>query len=64
MHQIESMAAKTGLLDGRSAGAGGDVAPNDWVAFELRYYNLATALSPVAPETLRHTQGKPRGTRS
>jgi len=34
------------------------------VAFELGYYDLATALTPVTAETLRNTQGKPRGTRS
>ena len=64
MHEIEGMAAKTDLLDGGSAGAGGDIAPNDWVAFELGHYDLATTLSRVAPETLRNTQGKPRVTRS
>jgi len=63
--QIEGMAAKLGLLDGgAAAGASRNVAPDDWVAFELAYYDLATALSPVTAEILRNTQGKPRGMRN
>ena len=62
---IETMAARLGLLDGQfSQAAARDVATDDWVAFELGYYDLAAALAPVTAETLRNTQGKPRGTRS
>jgi hypothetical protein len=62
---IETMAAKLGLLeDGTAAGGRHDVASDDWVAFELGYYDLATALSPVTAETLRNTQVRPRGQRT
>ena len=65
VQQIESMAAKLGLLNGgAAAGAVRNVAPEDWVAFELGYYDLAAALSPVTAETLRNTQSKPYALRS
>jgi len=60
VRHIETMAAKLGLLeDGAAAGGRHDVASDDWVAFELGYYDLATALTPVTAETLRNTQSKP-----
>jgi len=55
---IESTAAKL-----ESVGAA-DIAPADWTAFDLAYYDLAALLAPVTAETLRATAGKPPGTRT
>ncbi|HXZ47030.1 MAG TPA: hypothetical protein VEH02_09925 [Pseudolabrys sp.] len=62
---IESTAAKLGLLrqKGESASAA-DIAPADWTAFDLAYYDLAALLTPVTAETLRATAGKPAATRT
>jgi hypothetical protein len=58
---IEITAAKLGLLRGDTApgdaGPAAGIPTSQWVAFELAYYELAAALSPVTAETLRNTEG-------
>jgi len=52
---IKSAAEKLGLQETPSAVT---LSAADWSAFELAYYDLTTALSPVTAETLRNTQSK------
>jgi hypothetical protein len=61
--KIKMAAAKLGLLESVS-GTTGELSPEEWIAFELAYYDLATALSPVTAETLRNTTGVPYEYRS
>lgn len=62
---IEGTAAKLGLIDGKP-GETPRIALSaaDWAAFDIAYYDLATALAPVTAETLRNTAGKPPGSRT
>jgi hypothetical protein len=57
---IEGVAVKFGLKEGTAKSERHDFAADEWVAFELAYYDLARALSPVTAETLRNTETKPR----
>ena len=62
---IESTAAKLGLLRQKSeGGSAANIAPADWTAFDLAYYDLAALLAPVTAESLRATAGKPAATRT
>lgn len=51
---IKITAAKLGLF-GDLPAPNGNLTSEEWVAFEMAYYDLATALSPVTAETLRNT---------
>ena len=57
---IESTATK---LESKSGDAAA-LSANDWAAFDLAYYDLATTLAPVTAETLRATAGKRPGART
>jgi len=50
---IKSAAEKLGLLGSNASTA--TLLAADWSTFELAYYDLASALSPVTAETLRNT---------
>lgn len=65
---IETTAGKLGLVDGKLGEAGGTarnaLSVAEWAAFDLAYYDLATALAPVTAETLRNTAGKAPSSRT
>jgi hypothetical protein len=60
---IESTAAKLGMRDGKPGDAT-TLSTDDWAKFDLAYYDLATALTPVTAETLRNTAGEAPESRS
>lgn len=58
---IQTIAAKLGFLDDpESWDTGGEntnaITVSEWVRFELAYYDLADALSPITAETLQNTE--------
>jgi hypothetical protein len=55
VNTIKATAEKIGLIGTATS----TLSAADWTAFELAYYDVATALSPVTAETLRNTQSKP-----
>lgn len=61
---IETTAARLGLLnagsDDTASALDGEIPASKWVEFELAYYDLAAALTPVTAETLRNTQATSR----
>lgn len=64
---IETTAARLGVLDAGSDdtasgrdGKDGGIPASKWVEFELAYYDLAAALTPVTAETLRNTEATSR----
>lgn len=63
---IQSVAASVGLLDTKSetsasdATLAGTVTTQQWVAFEVAYYQLSTTMAPITAETLRNTEGTSR----
>jgi hypothetical protein len=59
---IKSAAEKIGLLAGGAQTA--TLSAADWAAFEMAYYELATALAPVTAETLRNTRTVPYAQRT
>jgi hypothetical protein len=56
LNAIKGAAGKAGVMPG---GPAGDFTAQDWAIFEMAYYDLTTALSPVTAETLRNTQSVP-----
>ena len=59
---IKSAAEKIGLLAGGAQTE--TLSAADWAAFEMAYYELATALAPVTAETLHNTQTVPYAQRT
>ena len=54
---VETTATTLGVLDLSGSAASSHGLTNDqWIAFELAYYRLALATSPVTAETLRNTR--------